>query len=277
MAEKNANSKATQRDEARKKAQALKVAQERREKRTRLIIIATAILGLVVVGLLVKIILGNEKPEISNAKDLSGVENVPSVVGEDGGIRFGKELVAGTDNGDVPEVAVYFDYLCNNCANFEAQNGPDLEAAAQAGEITLVFHPVAIMEPIPYGSGVSTRASAAFTYIAENAPENALAFHEALMAQKIFNSTTAQRFTDQQITDLAIAQGVPEDVAKAAVSGKYEDYVTAGTGMATGNADLKNSSGSFGTPTVVIDGKKFTQNWATEGVLMGAVNAVTGK
>lgn len=277
MAEKNANSKASQRDEARKKAQALKVAQERREKRTRLIVIATAILGLVVFGLLVKIILGNEKPEIRDAKDLSGVENVPSVVGDDGGIRFGKDLVAGTDNGDVPEVAVYFDYLCHNCVDFEAQNGPDLEAAAQAGEITLVLHPVAILEPIPYGSGVSTRAAAAFAYVAENAPEKALAFHAALMAQKIFNSTTAERFTDQQITDLAIAQGVPQDVAKAAVSGKYEDYVTAGTGMATGNADLKNSSGSFGTPTVVIDGKKFTQNWATEGVLMQAVNAVTGK
>lgn len=268
-------SKAERRDAAR--AQALKLQQEqlRREKRTRGIIIGSLVAGLVIVGVIVWAILRSAGPDLEGIAEIPDGVEAPAVADTAGGISFGESGEAGSTSGDdAVTVSVYLDYMCPNCGQFEALNGPELDELREAGDITLVIHPVSILDGVSQGTEYSTRAAAAFAYVAENSPEHALAFNNALFANQPAEGTGG--LTDEQIETIAVDAGVPADVAAKIAEQPYKKYVAALTQVAYGDPSVINADGGFGTPTVVIDGERFNGNWSEPGAISSAIAAAQG-
>lgn len=266
-------SKADRRDAAR--AQALKLQQEqiRREKRTRNVIIASVLAGVLVVVGIGYFIMKSAGPSVSSGiTEFPAGLAVPSVSDDAGGISFGPTGEAGTTSGDDAVVVdVYLDYMCPICGVFEEINGPELDELRANGDITLVLHPVSILDAQSQGSSFSTRAAQAFAYVAENAPDKALAFNEAMFAQQPGEGTSG--LSNDQIAEIATSVGVPEDVAAKIADGTYNKFVDALTEIAFNNEKLLNENGNFGTPTILINGERITSNWTTPGALAEEIAA----
>jgi len=188
-----------------------------------------------------------------------------------GGIPVGASGVAGADvPSDAVVVDVYLDYMCPYCAMFESINAATLAALRADGTVVVVYHPVSILDRLSMGTGYSTRAATAAALIADQAPETFDAFNTAMFANQPGEST--EGLTDAAIADIAVASGVPEEVAATIASsayltggGSFVPWVTAATQQAA--LDL----GRLATPTVVIDGATFAGDWSAPGVLADAV------
>lgn len=277
--------KAQRREAARAEALAMREAQAKRDKRNRLITIGALVGGLLVlVGVFLAIWIPamNDRNETLDAVaegDLSQVES-PANSTDDGGIPMGAEGVAGTDNGaEAVEIGVYLDYMCPICGTFEETNGETLDALRESGDVTVVVHPVSILDRTSQGSQFSTRAAAAAAFVADRAPEAMNQFNTLMFENQPAEGT--EGLTDEQIADLAEQAGAPADVAAQIADGTaaetYADWVATATSLVTQDEALSNpQSGGFGTPTITIDGERWDGNWQDPTALSSAVEAAQG-
>lgn len=267
MSTKNANmTKAERREAARAEALALQNKQAARDRRNR--IITFSVLGAAVLGLAVVIWMILQEGQKSAMEKVDAVP-ASATYNDATGIPFGADG-AGSVNDGATEVGSYVDFLCPHCAEFEAANGADLSTLTADGDATLVIHPVAIMDG--GDDGYSVRAAAAFAWVADNAPEQALAYQQVLFE----NQPSGGSLTEQQLADLAEGVGVPEDVVVAIADGTAHDtyggWVQAATEEVLADASLENpETGGFGTPTITLDGERWSGNWSVPGELLGAV------
>lgn len=262
--------KAQRRDAARAEALALQKKQQAREKRSRLIVVSALVLGIIVlIGAVVLIILEGQKTPMEK------VDNFPAGVVEQTGIPVGADGVAGTENEGAKTLDVYVDYMCPICKQFESLNAASIAEMREAGDLTLVVHPVSILDRASQGTEYSTRAASAAAWVADRAPEQFAAFHDAMFASQPQENTPG--LSDEQIAQVAEQAGVPADVAAGITSGDahetYEEWVTASSEVAGSTESLLNAEGGFGTPTVVIDGERF-EGWQAPG---GLTQAITGE
>ncbi len=267
-------SKAQQRDASRKKALEMRAVQEKKAKRTRIFAISGLVAAVAVLAVVVAVILGQAKPTAADLDPKTPLEGITAPAGalDNGAIPVGPDGTAGSTSGaDAVVVSVYFDYLCPFCANFETANAPTLDKMASAGEITVEYHPVSILDRLSSGTEYSTRSAQAVAYVADADPEHFLAFHEALFANQPAENTAGP--TDEEIVALAVGAGVPQEIADeiAADGGKFTTWVAAAT--AQGQLD-----GVSGTPTVKINGKATDKNvdLYTAGPLEAAIRAAMG-
>jgi protein-disulfide isomerase len=240
--------------EARAKAQAQMRTQERR---TMVIIVAVVVSVVVLFGAVVMFIMNQ-----SSGTDLiEGGDGVPASSTASGGFPVGQTGVVGDAVlEDAPTVAVYLDFLCGACAQFEALVGPELDAMREEGLITVEYHPVAILDrgsPTQY----STRAASAAATVADGSPEHFHAF-----AYLLFQNQPGQgmnHWTDAELADLAREAGVPDEVAATIPDGQFRQWVTSATQRAS-------VDGMQGTPTVSVNGEILDQRdvpYFDEGVL----------
>ncbi|MBD8079085.1 DsbA family protein [Cellulosimicrobium arenosum] len=272
--------KAQRRDAARAEALALREAQLKRDRRNRFITIGALVVGLaVLIGVFLWFFIPalndqNDAADATASGDLTAVDS-PSTAGDDGGIPMGADGVAGTDNGaDAVEVGVYLDYMCPICGDFEESNGATLDQLRESGDVTVVLHPVAILDRAAQSKEYSTRAASAAGFVADRAPEALSDFNAILFANQPEEGTAT--LTDEQIADLAEQAGVPSDVAGQIADGTARDEFGAWAGAATTattqNPDLMNpQSGGFGTPTITIGGVRWDGNWSDPSALPQAV------
>ncbi|MBD5786663.1 thioredoxin domain-containing protein [Cellulosimicrobium terreum] len=277
--------KAQRRDAARAEALALREAQAKRDRRNRLITIGALVAGLLVligVFLAVWIPAMNDRNKTVDAVAAGNLDDVanPSTANDQGGIPMGAEGVAGTDNGpDAVEVGIYVDYMCPICGQFEETNGDTVDQLRESGDVTVVLHPVAILDRAAGSQQYSTRSAAIAGYVADQAPEAMNDFNAILFAnQPEENSGT---LTDEQIADLAEQAGVPADVAADIADGtaveEFGDWAATATTMVTADEALMNpQSGGFGTPTITIDGVRWDGSWSDPSALPQAVAAAAG-
>jgi protein-disulfide isomerase len=270
--------KSERRDAARAEALALREAQAKRDKRNRAITIGALVGGLAVLlgAFLWVFIPAMNQKETQKTDPLAGV-TAPATANDNGGIPIGKDGAAGTVNEGAVEVGVYFDYMCPICGDFEAINAASIDEMREAGDITLVQHPVAILDRASAGTQFSTRSAAIAGYVAENAPEQFNAFNEAMFANQPGEGSTGM--SDQQMADIAKSAGVPADVADGIAAGdglkEFGKWAEAVTTLATQNPDLQGERG-FGTPTITINGERWEGNWSDPAELKKAVEAAKG-
>lgn len=248
--------KKTQRESARQAAEKFAAQQAAKDNRTRNIligVIAVVILALVGVGyMLVK----------ESQKTLLSVFDgkAPAVATADGGIPFGgSPVTAGQTNEGAPELAVYLDFACPACGDFEMINAEDLRTMVEEGEATLIYHPVNILDHTADATGYSTRAANAMVEVAENAPEAVFDFVAILFEHQ----PGADGYSDEQIGELAAAAGVPEDVIANFSKGRYMEWVQQARQQAS-------RDGMTGTPTVRVNGTIVPHtelNWAEPGAV----------
>jgi len=264
--------KAQRRDAARAEALALQKKQQAREKRSRLIVLSALGAGLIILILAVVLIFME-----SQKTPMEKVDNIPAGVVEDTGIPVGADGVAGTENEGAPTLDVYVDFMCPICGQFEQINGASITEMREAGDVTLVVHPVSILDRTSQGTEYSTRAASAAAWVADRAPEQFSAFHDAMFASQPEEQTPG--LSDEQIAQVAEQAGVPADVAAGIADGDalttYEEWVKASTEVAGSDPAVVNpETGGMGTPTVLIDGERF-DGWQTPGALTAAITGET--
>lgn len=249
-------SKSTRAEEARAQAQRLREEQERAAKRQRVMAITLVVVGLVVVGGLVAWIL-SQQPE--SRRDFTDVAEplaevtMPATASAEGGIPVAQSGVAGEDPADAVEVAVYLDFMCPACGEFERMSGPTLAELRQAGDVVVEYRPIAILDGASRGTEFSSRAAAATGYVADQAPEHVVAFIDAMFVNQPAQNTSG--LSDEDMARIAREAGVPDDVAAGIEDGTYflgeegfADWATALTVQASRDLD------PIGTPTIVVDG-----------------------
>lgn len=273
------------REEARAQAARLREEQARAARRQRNLVIVLLVVGLLVVGGVVAWILSNQPepaPDFTGSDDPLSEVVMPAGATDKGGILVDSEGVAGSSDGAgegaVP-VVVYADFMCPICNTFEQLNGETLAALREEGEITVEYRPVAILDRYSQGTEFSTRAAAAAGLVADQAPEQFLAFHDAMFANQPAENTAG--LDDATIAGIARDAGVPEEVAATIEDGSYltgDASFRRWVAAASEQADRDFPEG-FGTPTILVGGENIADqgvDWRVEGALADAIEAARG-
>ncbi|MDN4480125.1 DsbA family protein [Demequina muriae] len=223
---------------ARKQAQQQVKAQERRT--VALIVAGVAVVALIFGGIVWYIIQQASVPDLE-----SGDAVAPVGADETGGILIGMDGAAGGEAPeDAPRLDIYEDFMCPVCGQFEEINKDDIDAMREAGDIQLYVHPISILDHYSQGSNFSTRAANAAATVADAAPEQIVPFMSAMYQNQPAEGTTG--LSDEQIEQIAIDAGVPEDVAGTLADGRFTKWVIAAT-------DRSSQDGVPGTPAVMVD------------------------
>jgi protein-disulfide isomerase len=140
-------------------------------------------------------------------------------------------------------VAVYIDFMCPICNDFEQTYGEQLKKAAEEGKITLEYHPISILDRFSQGTNYSSRSANAVFCVAENAPDATLDYMNTLFENQPEENSTG--LTDEQLADFATQVGA-EKATSCITEGTYEKW---GAAQAAQH-EIK------GTPTVDINGQR---------------------
>lgn len=219
-------------------------AMQRRRQRTLWTSVVAAVV-LVIAGLVGYVAFAAQQPA-------AGFRVPASATPDQTGLRLG--------NGPVT-VEVYLDYLCPACRQFEADAGDTLESYLDAGRITLIYHPVAILNR--YSTNEYSTRAAAGAGCAADAGKLA-EYTEALYADQPAEGGPGH--TNDRLIEIAGAVGLPtEQFGQCLREGVYEDWVThVTTGMAR--------RGVGQTPTVFVNGSELGNPSAQR--LTAAIDAV---
>lgn len=230
------------------------LAREHRQRRNRLITIGAVVL-LVVAGLVGFAVYESNKSS-------SGA--IPAGTTNDGGGNSGLAVA-----GDGPvRVEVYLDFLCPVCKQFETAVTPTLNQLVANHKITLVWHPVNILDDrstTKYSSRAGSSAGcAADAPGAAGASGGKLqAYGQALYANQPPEGSAG--LTDDQLIEIAGNAGINTPEFAQCVRGqKYAAWIDQVT-------NTMFQRGYNGTPTVLVNGKHITNPTAAN--VQAAVNA----
>lgn len=221
------------------------MARERRRRRTIVISIATALV-LVIAGLAAWAIYSSRTP--------SSYATPAHAVQDNSGIPISSGKV---------EVDAWVDFTCPICKNFETSAQSTIDSLVSSNKITMVYHPVAILDQNTNPPGYSTRAAGASGCAQDlgKFPE----FLKALYAQQPAEGSAG--LSDDQLIQIGGTVGLIDPTfAKCVRDGKYKTW-------ATHNTDVFASKGYTGTPTVVVAGKMLSAPDAQ--TLQSAVDAAS--
>lgn len=172
-------------------------------------------------------------------------------------------LLVGDPN--VPTVvSIYVDYMCSYCAVFEVANADDLQRLLDEGAIRIEMHPLSFVAATEQYDYYSTRTANAAATVADQAPDQLFAFNRLLFENQPTSAETL--LSDEQIGQLALSVGVPQEVVDTFTTGTFVEWV----GQAT---DVSLNSGITGTPAVHINGTKFEGNLLEAGPLAQAIES----
>jgi protein-disulfide isomerase len=262
--------KAQRREAARAEALALREKEQQRDKRNRIITLSVLAAALVALGVVVWMIMQQGAKKDVDDIPLAEV-TMPSTAQEDGGLPVGADGAAGTSNDGAPVVDVYLDYMCPVCGQFEQVNAAGIDEMVGAGDATVVYHPISILDRLSAGTDYSTRSGAAAAYVADQAPEAFPAFHAALFTNQPAENT--EGLSDEQLATYAEEAGAPAEVASAIEDGTARE--TFGQYVHSATLAIQETDGFTGTPYVLVDGE-VVQNWNDPTALETAVTAAAG-
>ena len=213
-------------ERARAQAEELRKAKKRKEQLTR-VGLGVGVLALVVAGYFLVTNLGSDKPDTP-----------PAGASGSFGLKIG--------DADAPkEIVVYEDFLCPFCGQLELTVREQLDAAVEAGEVSVEYRPLGFLERI---SDYSPESANAFAVVLdESGPEVAKAFHDLL-----FDNQPSEEgpFPDSDdLVDLAVEAGATEaDVRPGIEDMAFEGWVDAAN-------DAASQEGVNSTPSVFVDGE----------------------
>lgn len=252
----SASSKNERREAARQRAEALRAETARKEKRARLITIASTVVGLAILAVLVFVIVAQ-----GSKSAFEDVENTPENV-EDGAVVFG-------DDDAAAELVVFSDYMCPHCGTFEQVNDDDLNELIDTDNVSVAYFPVAYLDGSSNGSKYSTRSTNAAYCVADGDKDMFPEFHSALFADQPEMGTPG--FSNEEMAEIADGLGLSDDVQQCIIDNTFEDYATAASQFAGSEHDVS------GTPTAFLNGEDLADDldvrWDQPGELKEAVLA----
>lgn len=266
-------------DSVRLKAQQMREEQARKERRTRTIVISVVVVVVVaVIAAVTGIILNQRAHQAQLAEQQSATAS--QVLGDyaDGAPIVYSHLGVGQEDSSLKTVDLYFDYTCHYCAQLETQAGPDMVQGATDGEYNLAFHPVTTV-----GMAYEKPATTASLIVAENAPEQWTAFHQALFSYFYEQYTASDGTVIQdeaksfdQVKSIAEDSGVPQDVIDTFTEDSVDSYLTTTTTAWQDATFSGRDSSSFGTPEVVIDNAVVSFSALDSSTVMSTIRSALG-
>jgi protein-disulfide isomerase len=200
-------------------------AQRRSDRNRLLLLVAVLVLALVGGGLGLQAWRTGRSP---SAVPAGSYADAPQTLVKGQPIRLG-------DPSAPVELAVYEDFHCPHCADFEEEFGPTLDAARDAGRLRLAIWPMSFIDP------GSDRASAAMGCAAE-----------AGFGERYYRGLFANpqlQWSEDQLLELAALSADPVPAAfPACVQGSQQ------VGWADSVDAAAAAAGVEGTPTLFLDG-----------------------
>jgi protein-disulfide isomerase len=140
-------------------------------------------------------------------------------------------------------VDIYIDFMCPFCRAFEERHGPALdELVTRSGLITLVYHPLGILDRLST-TRYSTRASAASGCASDGGR-----FLDYLYT--LFDNQPPEGsagLSDEELAQLGVQTGLSENLPRCVMQGTYIEWAEYVTAKAL-------ARGVNGTPSVYVDG-----------------------
>jgi protein-disulfide isomerase len=171
--------------------------------------------------------------------------DAPSPTGVVGAAHFDERYLQ-VGSGETT-VDLFFDPLCESCADFDLANGDALQELVDVGEISLRLHTLALLDRASEGTEYSTRASAALICQATiNEP------HTFSYLRLLFDNQPLEG--DPGLTDARlVALAGPSDISDCVAAGAYQSWVQENTTRA-----ITSPNAIEGLPTVRVNGADYT-------------------
>lgn len=224
--------KDARRDAAREKARAMREAAARRQRRKRVLAITGGLVAVLLVAVVVALAVRGSSGSATAA--------TPPGISADGGIVTGQDTAVHT-------VAIYQDYQCPICKQFDAAVGPWLEQQRDAGVTKIEYRPISILDQQSGGTKYSTRSASAAACMAQTDDAVFTKWNDAMYAQQPEEGSTG--LPTSKVASIAQDAGAPASAVSCIRDDRYEDWVKMVTDTALG------SGGVTGTPTIEVDGK----------------------
>jgi len=240
-------------DPLRAKAAQMRLAQERADRRTRIIVISAVATVVLAVVAAVGVVIWKQQAAIDAARNVDPSQ-VLGAYADGRPITVNANGVVGEADPNLPTLTEYFDYSCHACADLDVAIGEDLSSWAAQGHYNLEIQPV-----ITVDMSYLKPATGASLVVAQKAPDKWVEFHHALLAyfrsQFQAGNGSVIRNLDaswKQVKQIAAEVGVPSDVIDTFPVNAVEDYLKAST-TAWQNARYSGRGDGLGTPELVKD------------------------
>lgn len=265
------------RQAAREKARQVAQAQAKREKRAKTILWSgIGVVVVAVIAVIATLIVQSSRPApgpvamvnggVTLAKSGKGVvavahptdkENVPADL---------PAYDTGEQKSDAAHVDVFLDFQCPACKNFEDTNGGSLAKLLESGDITVTYHPIAILDGASGGNKYSTRSANAVMCAADAKNDDKLVgLFQSLFAQQPEEGGNGME--DDQLFDIMKSAGIDLDaktssleenvsVRDCVTNKSFEKYVQKTT-------QLAQDRGLTATPRIMLNGDELDSKvWA---------------
>lgn len=275
----NRPTKNERRDAARDKARVLREQQKRKDRRNRFLLQGGIVLGaLAIVAVVAVIIVTSIKPAgpVPTAAQNDGftvgadlklvgapvTDSTPSATPTDAAETPAPEATPETDATPAAQdvkIAVYQDFLCPYCGQFETTNAEQVGGWLQAGAATYTVHPLATLSNLSLGTQYSLRAANAAACVAEYSPNDFFAFNTALFENQPKENT--EGLTDTELKSIAkgVVSGGEKKINACIDEGTYKSWVKDATDKArSGPLPGTDVAKVEGTPTILVNGKQYT-------------------
>jgi len=220
---------------ASERAAAIRAEHERKERRSRALVVAASVIGVLIVVIAIAVGLqqgGNGEGQTSTPPD-NAVDDYALAIG---------------DNDAPVTVTVYEDMMCPYCGLFEEVSSERLKEYAESGDVEVRYHVVSFLDRASEDR-YSTRAANALAVVLDTAgAEVAVEFHDALFANQPEEGGAG--LSDEQMIDMAVEAGADEDAITGPIADlKFEPWVEDAT-------EAWSKAGFTGTPTVTVNDEK---------------------
>jgi protein-disulfide isomerase len=263
MTSNHKQTRSEQRDAARQKAKALREQNQKKAKRSKLVIqLSVVLVALGIVGGVAAVI----AIEAANRVAAPVVDDVPKNLTELGGLKIGVGLQAFTadktptpeaSETKAPEIVVYVDYQCPICQAFDLPNSAQIRSWVDTGAATVEIRPISFLDRASLNEYSSRAANAAFC-VANFEPDSYFDMHSNLMINQ--PAEGQEGLDDNELYKVAQQSGAGTDEVKGCIQNKsFADYIEQHTQKVLNTP--QQGVTVTGTPTVLVNGNKFT--WAT--------------
>ncbi|MGW8431090.1 DsbA family protein [Curtobacterium citreum] len=253
--------KKQRREQAREHARANREQAKRRQRRNRWFLqggIGACILAAAGVTLL--IVTSANAPVPAGKTPSNTTAGAIAFHGEDGTVaptaKTSSTTVAPTTSKPA-KVDLYIDWSCPVCKQFETATSADLTTLIESEQATLAVHPVAILDRSYLGSRYSSRAANAAACVADHSPSSFLDVQAQMYDNQPQEGTRG--LTTARILELVHAGGATGAALDSCIKDEtFKGWVQKYTAKALSDKALVNpSTGGFGTPTALINGKRW--------------------
>lgn len=226
------------------RAEQMRLERERADKRQRTLIT----LGIVVV---VALLIGAGAWAVKSgggkdSKDLSTTYVAPKGAGDDYSVTYDTKAATGTAATDPVTVVIYEDFQCPFCKVLEDKVGDFLDQGVASGELTIQWHPLAVLDRASSTEYSSRSLNAALCVLDTTGVKAFAAIHQALYAHQPAENSSG--LGDAKLADLAAKAGAG-DIGSCLSTRMFGPWMTKANAKAS-------ADGIDATPTVEVAGKK---------------------